>query len=242
MDESDRLKLVQEQRENLVKEKKTLEKKMVSLAKRQDHLERARREEEAVLLVEKYAEQKVSDKDIWEEQQKAMRDAHKLQHQKDLAEKNRLSRMLADKAAFEKQVMEQRKEEFEAMKIEHAQRMAEEREQRKRDRAARKRAEEVKREQAEEQARLAEEEQQRMQEEMQAVKIQAVARGKRDRKAAQDKRQVVLDEQEASAATKIQAIRRGQMDRRGMRQPEPELAVGFRGLQTLSQSQSQRQS
>ena len=35
MDESDRLKLVQEQRENLVKEKKTLEKKMVSLAKRQ---------------------------------------------------------------------------------------------------------------------------------------------------------------------------------------------------------------
>merc|ERR1719473_1306248 len=80
----------------------------------------------------------------------------------------------------------------------------------------------------------------------QAIKIQAVQRGKQDRKLVQQKMEAKKEhEEQEHAATKIQALRRGQVGRRGVdsgrgdnanEEEEQKASVGFRGLQALSES------
>jgi hypothetical protein len=68
-----------------------------------------------------------------------------------------------------------------------------------------------------------------------ATKIQAIQRGKADRKRVEAKK---IEKEETKAAVKIQSIRRGQVSRRPKQEIDDEqrATVGFRGLQALSDS------
>jgi translation initiation factor 3 subunit A len=66
-----------------------LERKLARLAKNMDHLERARREEEAPLLEAAYQARLSDDKTFHEQQQLQQAEAHKLAWEVDIQEKKR---------------------------------------------------------------------------------------------------------------------------------------------------------
>ncbi|KAL3155895.1 hypothetical protein ABBQ32_012895 [Trebouxia sp. C0010 RCD-2024] len=90
-------------------------KKMDTLIKRMDHTERARRENEAPLLQEAYA-QKVKDDELdFAEQQKQAAIQHRQQWEHDSAEKQRLLKMQEDHHQFQQQIVSRRQGEFEEL-------------------------------------------------------------------------------------------------------------------------------
>ncbi|CAI5985264.1 unnamed protein product [Closterium sp. NIES-64] len=99
-----------------------------------DHLERARREEEKPLLESAYQQRLVEERAWFEQQQAEAAAQSKTQHEQDLAEKIRLSRMLGDKEEFQEQVVGRRRGEFERLKREREEKLAELRELRRTER------------------------------------------------------------------------------------------------------------
>jgi len=123
----DKRQLMEDALQEQIKERQEAEKKLQRLAKQLDHLERAKREEEAPLLAQAYEDQKVSDREYHEETQKQMLAAHRAQWEKDLEEKRRTAKMMDDQAAFAARVSARREEEFRAASAEREERIAEER-------------------------------------------------------------------------------------------------------------------
>ncbi|RLN22297.1 hypothetical protein C2845_PM07G02540 [Panicum miliaceum] len=110
-----------------LKERQEMEKNPQKLAKAMDYLERAKREEEAP-LIEKAFQKQVEEEKILHEQEQLVRsllffcclcnvdnseiELSKQHHAGDLQAKNRLSRMLEHKNAFQERIVQQRVSEF----------------------------------------------------------------------------------------------------------------------------------
>lgn len=85
----DRKQLMQEAYQERLKEAQELERKLARLAKTMDHLERARREEEAPYLEAAYQDRLAQDQAYHEEQQQQQLEAHKMAWEVDIVEKHR---------------------------------------------------------------------------------------------------------------------------------------------------------
>jgi len=89
-----------------------LAEKLKVLAKRLDHFERAKREEELPLLQKKFDEQRLRDREFYKEQVAQFLIAHKAAHAEKLLEKQRFAKMYKDHEAFETKILERRNKEF----------------------------------------------------------------------------------------------------------------------------------
>ncbi|GJP74898.1 hypothetical protein CLOP_g5423 [Closterium sp. NIES-67] len=130
----DKRQLMEEALSEQLKEKQEAERRLQKLVRTLDHLERARREEEKPLLEAAYQQRLVEERAWFEQQQAEAAEQSKKQHEQDLAEKIRLSRMLGDKEEFQEQVVGRRRGEFERLKREREEKVAELRELRRTER------------------------------------------------------------------------------------------------------------
>ncbi|CAI5465819.1 unnamed protein product [Closterium sp. Yama58-4] len=130
----DKRQLMEEALSEQLKEKQEAERRLQKLVRTLDHLERARREEEKPLLEAAYQQRLVEERAWFEQQQAEAAAQSKTQHEQDLAEKIRLSRMLGDKEEFQEQVVGRRRGEFERLKREREEKLAELRELRRTER------------------------------------------------------------------------------------------------------------
>ncbi|CAI5504288.1 unnamed protein product [Closterium sp. Naga37s-1] len=121
----DKRQLMEEALSEQLKEKQEAERRLQKLVRTLDHLERARREEEKPLLEAAYQQRLVEERAWFEQQQAEAAAQSKTQHEQDLAEKIRLSRMLVDKEEFQEQVVGRRRGEFERLKREREEKLAE---------------------------------------------------------------------------------------------------------------------
>lgn len=160
-DKLDRKALMQEALSERLKEAQELERKLARLAKNMDHLERARREEEAPLLEAAYQARLQDDKAFHEQQQQQQAEAHRLAWEVDIQEKQRLVRMGEDKSSFAALIISRRAEEFEGLRKQRERLLAERRAARKVKREIDRRQEFVKRSRAQVEAKIAEIEEQR---------------------------------------------------------------------------------
>lgn len=190
--------LIEQALNEQLKERQEMERKFLKLAKTMDHLERAKREEEAPLILAKYKEHLVDDEIFFERQQKQAIEQSREQHAADLIEKNRLIRMLNDKNTFQLQVVSRRQGEFERLKREREERLAELRANRKLDREMRRKMEYFKRQEEARLIKLKEEEEARKREEEERRrKEEAERRAKLDVFAAKQRlREQELEEKE----------------------------------------------
>lgn len=143
--------------EQLEKDKRELADRMRVIGKWLDHVERAYRKEERPLLAKDYESQQENDRLTFESLQKSRVESSKQQHQLDLENKARLSRVLADFGTSKNEILERRGQEYAEKQREASDKLREAKA--KRTAAIRKaREEERLREEAEEQKRREEEE------------------------------------------------------------------------------------
>ncbi|XP_078500033.1 eukaryotic translation initiation factor 3 subunit A isoform X1 [Lissotriton helveticus] len=100
--------IMAKQVEQLEKEKKELQERLKNQEKKIDHFERAKRLEEIPLITKAYEEQRISDMDLWEQQEEERITTMKLEREKALEHKNRMSRMLEDRNSFEEKLKSSR--------------------------------------------------------------------------------------------------------------------------------------
>ncbi|KAL4448023.1 hypothetical protein ABPG75_005242 [Micractinium tetrahymenae] len=150
-----------------LRQQQELQRKLAKLAKQMDHLERARREEEAPLLAQAYEQKLKDDEDQFHSEAGAFKAAHRAAWEADLAEKKRLAKLAADRAAVAEQIQARRAEEFAALKAARTRALAERREARRQERDLARRREYVRRcrLQIEEKRRAEEEEAKRIEDE-----------------------------------------------------------------------------
>lgn len=108
-----------------MKERQELERKVHSQARKADHLERARREEEAPLLQAAYEERLEADKVRHSVDTEAKARAHRAAWEAAIEEKKRLSRMQTEEGKFRSAIVARRTEEFEALRTARLERIAE---------------------------------------------------------------------------------------------------------------------
>ena len=113
----DKAELMKEQRELVLDERVEFETRLTSMAKRHDHLERARREEERKLLQAAWEKQQESDKKAHEEQSLLLKAQMKENRANDLKEKTRFSRMSEAVATFQDRVLASRRVAHEAVVV-----------------------------------------------------------------------------------------------------------------------------
>ncbi|KAM3253984.1 hypothetical protein ACQJBY_047855 [Aegilops geniculata] len=101
-----------------------MEKKMEKLAKRMDHLERARRQEEAPLIEEAFRKRVEEEKVLHEQEQLRETELSEQRHAGDLLEKKRLSRLLEHKNAFQERIVQRREAEFLSLTKEREERIS----------------------------------------------------------------------------------------------------------------------
>lgn len=153
--------LMRMQVEQLEREKKELNQRLRSAAKRIDHIERAYRKDERPLLAQDYAEQQAADRIIFDALQRSRIEGSRKAFEADIATKKRLSRMMQDYEQRRESIIARRSEDHKAKLAESQKRIEEEKEQR---RAAHRKAKEeeerqrleaerIRREQEEEEAR-----------------------------------------------------------------------------------------
>ncbi|GJN37643.1 hypothetical protein PR202_gb26619 [Eleusine coracana subsp. coracana] len=106
-----------------LKERMESEKKLQKLAKTMDHLERAKRQEEAPLIEQAFQKRQEEEKILHEQEQLREIELSKQRHAGDLQEKNRLSRMLEHKNAFQDRIIQRREAEFSHLKKERDERI-----------------------------------------------------------------------------------------------------------------------
>lgn len=180
------VKILQEQ----LKERQETEKKLQKLAKQMDHLERAKREEEAPLIEAAYQQRLVEERILHEREQQLEVELSRQRHDSDLQEKNRLSRMLDNKVVFQERVMMSRQTEFEQMRVEREERLRQILEARRLDRDLKRKKicylraqqERMMKEQEEEEARKREEAERKKKEEAERLaKLNEIAEKQRQR-------------------------------------------------------------
>ncbi|KAI4973602.1 hypothetical protein ZWY2020_041383 [Hordeum vulgare] len=110
-------------RSQRVKEFEEMEKKLQKLAKKMDHLERAKRQEEAPLIEEAFRKRLEEEKILHEHEQLREIELSKQHHTGDLEEKNRLSRLLEHKNAFQERIVQRREAEFSSLRKEREERI-----------------------------------------------------------------------------------------------------------------------
>ncbi|KAF5746717.1 eukaryotic translation initiation factor 3 subunit A [Tripterygium wilfordii] len=106
-----------------LRERQEMEKKLQKLAKTMDYLERAKREEAAPLIEAAFQRRLVEEKMIHEREQQQEIEMSRQRHDGDLAEKNRLARMLDNKLIFEEKVISRRQAEFDRLRMEREERI-----------------------------------------------------------------------------------------------------------------------
>uniref|UniRef100_A0A7N8X2I4 Eukaryotic translation initiation factor 3 subunit A n=1 Tax=Mastacembelus armatus TaxID=205130 RepID=A0A7N8X2I4_9TELE len=92
--------IMAKQVEQLEKEKKELQERLKNQEKKIDYFERAKRLEEIPLIKKAYEEQRIKDMDLWELQEEERISNMKVEREKALEHKKRMSRMIEDKENF----------------------------------------------------------------------------------------------------------------------------------------------
>nr|Q9XHR2.1 RecName: Full=Eukaryotic translation initiation factor 3 subunit A; Short=eIF3a; AltName: Full=Eukaryotic translation initiation factor 3 large subunit; AltName: Full=eIF-3-theta [Zea mays]AAD39834.1 eukaryotic translation initiation factor 3 large subunit [Zea mays] len=110
-------------RNEQLKERHEMEKKLQKFAKTMDYLERAKRQEEAPLIEQAFQKRLEEEKILHEQEQLREIELSKQHHASDLQEKNRLSRMLEHKNALQERIIQERAAEFGRLKKERDERM-----------------------------------------------------------------------------------------------------------------------
>ncbi|KAM0837775.1 hypothetical protein ACQ4PT_061404 [Festuca glaucescens] len=106
-----------------LKERQEMEKRVQLLAKKMDYLERAKRQEEAPLIEEAFQKRLEEEKILHEQEQLREIELSKQHHAGDLQEKNRLSRLLEHKNAFQERIVQRREAEFSSLRKERDERV-----------------------------------------------------------------------------------------------------------------------
>ncbi|KAL4444951.1 hypothetical protein ABPG77_004001 [Micractinium sp. CCAP 211/92] len=199
-----------------LRQQQELQRKLAKLAKQMDHLERARREEEAPLLAQAFEQKLKDDEQLFHSEAGAFKAAHRAAWEADLAEKQRLAKVADDRAAVAQQIQARRAEEFAALKAARARALAERREARRQERDIARRREYVRRcrLQIEEKRRAEEEEAKRIEEEKRKKeaaerqrKLDEIAERQRQREAELEAK--ARADREAAAAAPAPAPRSG---------------------------------
>uniref|UniRef100_A0A8C9T1K0 Eukaryotic translation initiation factor 3 subunit A n=1 Tax=Scleropages formosus TaxID=113540 RepID=A0A8C9T1K0_SCLFO len=134
--------IMAKQVEQLEKEKKELQERLKNQEKKIDYFERAKRLEEIPLIKKAYEEQRIKDMELWELQEEERISNMKVEREKALEHKQRMSRMLEDKEKFLSKITaarsfiyEEKLKQFEERLVEERKKRLEERKkQRKEDR------------------------------------------------------------------------------------------------------------
>ncbi|CAN6295890.1 unnamed protein product [Urochloa humidicola] len=187
-----------------LKERQEMEKKLQKLAKTMDYLERAKRQEEAPLIEQAFQKRLEEEKILHEQEQLREIELSKQHHAGDLQEKNRLSRMLEHKNAFQERIVQRREAEFGRLKKERDERISQLISARKRERETVRKLmyylnleeQRIEREREEEEARKREEEERRKREEAEKkAKLDAIAAKQRQRELELEEREKARKEQ-----------------------------------------------
>ncbi|CAK6962427.1 eukaryotic translation initiation factor 3 subunit A [Scomber scombrus] len=134
--------IMAKQVEQLEKEKKELQERLKNQEKKIDYFERAKRLEEIPLIKKAYEEQRIKDMELWELQEEERISNMKVEREKALEHKKRMSRMMEDKENFLSKITaarsfiyEEKLKSFEERLVEERKkRMEERKKQRKEDR------------------------------------------------------------------------------------------------------------
>jgi translation initiation factor 3 subunit A len=208
----DRSELMREQKELIIDERTEFERRLVSMATRHDHLERARRQDERMYLARAWEESQAVDRATHAEHMKALEAQAKANRVHDVAEKTRFARIGEFVEDFSSSRMATRRTAHVAVvaawREEQARRKAELVAQRKAELAA-----ERAREQAIEQAR-------REAEEEEARRIQEAAEAARKKAEAAEERKRVEEKQRARERELDEKAKREQLDRQAARMNE----------------------
>ncbi|KAM6922513.1 eukaryotic translation initiation factor 3 subunit A-like isoform 1-T1 [Lycodopsis pacificus] len=92
--------IMAKQVEQLEKEKRELQERLKNQEKKIDYFERAKRLEEIPLIKQAYEEQRIKDMELWELQEEDRISNMKVEREKALEHKQRMSRMMEDKESF----------------------------------------------------------------------------------------------------------------------------------------------
>ncbi|EMS62643.1 Eukaryotic translation initiation factor 3 subunit A [Triticum urartu] len=177
-------------RSQRVKELEEMEKKLQKLAKKMDHLERAKRQEEAPLIEEAFQKRLEEEKILHEQEQLREIELSKQHHTGDLQEKTRLSRLLEHKNAFQERIVQRREAEFSSLRKEREERISQLISSRKRERETVRKLmyylnmeeQRIQRVREEEEARKREEEERKKREEAEMkLKLDAIAAIQREK-------------------------------------------------------------
>ncbi|CAL4964885.1 unnamed protein product [Urochloa decumbens] len=187
-----------------LKERQEMEKKLQKLAKTMDYLERAKRQEEAPLIEQAFQKRLEEEKILHEQEQLREIELSKQHHAGDLQEKNRLSRMLEHKNAFQERIVQRREAEFGRLKKERDERISQLISSRKRERETVRKLmyhlnleeQRIERVREEEEARKCEEEERRKREEAERkAKLDAIEEKKRQRERELEEKEKMRKEQ-----------------------------------------------
>ncbi|CAN1784204.1 Eukaryotic translation initiation factor 3 subunit A [Linum perenne] len=110
--------LMERARNEQLRERQEMEKKLQKAVKTMDHLERAKREEAAPLIEAAFQQRLVEEQALHEREQQLEVELSRQHHEGDLKEKNRLSRMIENKNIFQEKVISRRQEEFDRRRTE----------------------------------------------------------------------------------------------------------------------------
>ncbi|CAL5000509.1 unnamed protein product [Urochloa decumbens] len=187
-----------------LKERQEMEKKLQKLAKTMDYLERAKREVEVPLIEEAFKKRLEEEKILHEQEQLREIELSKQHHAGDLQEKNRLSRMLEHKNAFQERIVQRREAEFGRLKKERDERISQLISSRKRERETVRKLmyylnleeQRIERVREEEEARKREEEERWKREEAERkAKLDAIAEKQRQRERELEEKEKMRKEQ-----------------------------------------------
>ncbi|KAL0964246.1 hypothetical protein UPYG_G00321290 [Umbra pygmaea] len=122
--------IMAKQVEQLEKEKKELQDRLKNQEKKIDYFERAKRLEEIPLIRKAYEEQRIKDMELWELQEEERISNMKIEREKALEHKQRMSRMMEDKENFVAKITDARSFLYEEKLKQFQQRLIEERKKR----------------------------------------------------------------------------------------------------------------
>ena len=181
-----------------------MRRKLSKLAKQMDHVERAKREEEAPLRAEVAVKRLKDEEEAWAADQEAAKVSHRAAWERDMDLKSRVAKMEGDAAAFGAAVQERRAAEFEALRQERERAREEARAIRKEERDLARRREYVRRCRVELEEKRREEEEEKKKEEEEKRAREAAERQRKLDEIAERQRQ-----REAEIEAKARADREG---------------------------------
>ncbi|XP_028279093.1 eukaryotic translation initiation factor 3 subunit A [Parambassis ranga] len=223
--------IMAKQVEQLEKEKKELQERLKNQEKKIDYFERAKRLEEIPLIKKAYEEQRIKDMELWELQEEERISNMKVEREKALEHKKRMSRMVEDKENFLSKITAARSFIYEEKLKAFQERLVEERKKRMEDRK-RQRKEDRRnayyRQKEEEAQRIHEEQLKKEREERELLEQQQREEEERE----YQERLRKLEEQERKQRARQQEIeereRRREEERKGPQEEKPKEWSGER--------------